>query len=69
MSVPHGRWKAATFIAGLRARGVVAPFVIDCPVIAPARREAEAAGRSARSVIAPRSVQIPARSGCRLAGM
>jgi hypothetical protein len=41
MSVPRGRWKAATFIAG----------------------------RSARSVIAPRSVQIPARSGCRLAGM
>jgi hypothetical protein len=49
MSVPHGRWKAATFIAGLRARGVVAPFVIDCPV-SPQRgaRPRPPAGRPAR---------------------
>ena len=32
MSVPHGHWKTTTFIAGLRNRGIIAPFVIDCPV-------------------------------------
>lgn len=32
MSVPHGHWKTTTFIAGLRNSGIVAPFVIDCPV-------------------------------------
>ena len=32
MSVPHGHWKTTTFIAGLRTSGIVAPFVIDCPV-------------------------------------
>jgi len=32
MSVPHGHWKTTTVIAGLRATGIVAPFVIDCPV-------------------------------------
>ena len=32
MSVPHGHWKTTTFIAGLRRSGLVAPFVIDCPV-------------------------------------
>lgn len=32
MSVPHGHWKTATFIAGLRNSGIVAPFAIDCPV-------------------------------------
>ena len=32
MSVPHGHWKTTTFIAGLRNTGMVAPFVIDCPV-------------------------------------
>jgi transposase len=32
MSVPHGHWKTATFIAGLRNSGIVAPFVIDRPV-------------------------------------
>jgi DDE superfamily endonuclease len=32
MSVPHGHWKTATFIPGLRNTGVVAPFVIDRPV-------------------------------------
>ena len=32
MSVPHGHWKTTTFIAGLRRSGMVAPFVIDCPV-------------------------------------
>ena len=32
MSVPHGHWKTTTVIAGLRNSGIVAPFVIDCPV-------------------------------------
>jgi transposase len=32
MSVPHGHWKTTTFIAGLRRSGIIAPFVIDCPV-------------------------------------
>ena len=32
MGVPHGHWKTTTFIAGLRNSGIVAPFVIDCPV-------------------------------------
>jgi transposase len=32
MSLPHGHWKTTTFIAGLRNSGIVAPFVIDCPV-------------------------------------
>ena len=29
MSVPHGHWKTTTFIAGLRNRGIIAPFVIE----------------------------------------
>ena len=28
-TVPHGHWKTSTFIAGLRAGGVVAPMVFD----------------------------------------
>jgi len=32
MSVPHGHWKTTTFVAGLRATGMVAPFVIDGPI-------------------------------------
>jgi transposase len=32
MSVPHGHWKTTIFIAGLRNTGMVAPFVIGCPV-------------------------------------
>lgn len=30
--VPHGHWKTMTFLAGLRHDGIVAPFVIDCPM-------------------------------------
>ena len=30
--VPHGHWKTITFIAGLRRRGMVAPFVLDGPM-------------------------------------
>ena len=31
-AIPHGHWKTATFVAGLRACGMVAPFVIDGPI-------------------------------------
>jgi len=27
--VPHGHWKTITFVAGLRYRAIVAPFVLD----------------------------------------
>ena len=27
--MPHGHWKTTTFVAGLRASGLVAPFVLD----------------------------------------
>src|SRR6478735_12443074 len=30
--VPHGHWKTITFIAGLRRRAMVAPFVLDGPM-------------------------------------
>jgi len=30
--IPHGHWKTTTVIAGLRCDGLVAPFVIDCPI-------------------------------------
>ena len=30
--VPHGHWKTLTFLAGLRADGVVAPCVFDGPI-------------------------------------
>jgi transposase len=30
--VPHGHWKTITFIAGLRYRAMVAPFVLDGPM-------------------------------------
>ena len=32
VGVPHGHWKTTTFIAGLRASGLVAPFVLDGPI-------------------------------------
>lgn len=28
-AVPHGHWKTSTFVAGLRADGIVAPLVLD----------------------------------------
>jgi transposase len=30
--VPWGHWKTVTLVAGLRQDGLVAPFVIDCPM-------------------------------------
>lgn len=32
VSVPHGHWKTTMVIAGLCDSGIVATFVIDCPV-------------------------------------
>ena len=34
--VPHGHWKTITFVAGLRHRRMVAPFVLDGPMNATA---------------------------------
>ena len=34
--VPHGPWRTTTFVAGLRARGIVAPLVLDGPMTGPA---------------------------------
>ena len=30
--VPHGHWKTITFVAGLRHRAMIAPFVLDGPM-------------------------------------
>jgi transposase len=30
--MPYGHWKTTTFVAGLRLKGMVAPFVIDGPI-------------------------------------
>ncbi|PJN93259.1 hypothetical protein CNY89_22255, partial [Amaricoccus sp. HAR-UPW-R2A-40] len=35
MAVPHGHWKTTTLVAGLGARGVVAPWVLDGPLDRP----------------------------------
>jgi transposase len=32
MAVPHGHWKTTTLVAGLGARGAVAPWVLDGPI-------------------------------------
>ena len=37
-AVPHGHWRATTFVAGLRQSGVVAPLVLDGPMTGPAFR-------------------------------
>lgn len=29
---PHGHWKTTTFVAGLTAAGIIAPFVVDGPM-------------------------------------
>ena len=34
-AAPHGHWKTTTFVAGLTANGIVAPFVIDGPMDGP----------------------------------
>ena len=31
-AAPHGHWRTSTFLAGLRATGIVAPFVLDGPM-------------------------------------
>ena len=35
---PAGHWKPTTFVAGLRAREIVAPFVVDGPMTGEAFR-------------------------------
>ena len=37
-TAPHGHWRTTTFVAGLRASGIVAPFVLDGPMTGPAFR-------------------------------
>jgi transposase len=37
-AAPWGHWKTSTFVAGLRADGVIAPFVISGPMDGPAFR-------------------------------
>jgi transposase len=32
VGVPHGHWKTTTLVAGLRSRGIAAPFVLDGPI-------------------------------------
>ena len=31
-AAPYGHWKTTTFVAGLRASGIIAPFVLDGPM-------------------------------------
>ena len=35
-AVPHGHWHTTTFLCGLRADGLVAPFVLDGAISGPA---------------------------------
>jgi transposase len=37
-AVPHGHWKTTTVVAGLKASGVIAPFVLDGPMTGEAFR-------------------------------
>jgi transposase len=32
IGIPHGHWKTTTFVAGLAATGMIAPFVLDGPI-------------------------------------
>ena len=31
-AAPHGHWRTTTFLAGLRASGIIVPFVLDGPI-------------------------------------
>ena len=37
-TAPHGHWRTTTFVAGLRASGIIAPFVLDGPMTGEAFR-------------------------------
>jgi transposase len=37
-AAPHGHWGTTTFVAGLRASGIIAPFVLDGPMTGEAFR-------------------------------
>src|SRR3712207_9412625 len=64
-AVPAGHWKTTTFVAGLRASGIIAPLVLDGPMtgavfrasveqmLAPAREPGDVV---ARDTLAPHKV-------------
>ena len=64
-AVPHGHWRATTFVAGLRQSGIVAPLVLDGPMTGSAFRayvdQFRSAGARARRCRGPR----PSRGGTR----
>ena len=37
-AAPHGHWRTTTFVAGLRASGIIAPLVLDGPMTGEAFR-------------------------------
>ena len=37
-AAPHGPWRTTTFVAGVRASGIIAPFVLDGPMTGDAFR-------------------------------
>jgi transposase len=37
-AAPAGHWRTTTFVAGLRASGIIAPFVLDGPMTGPVFR-------------------------------
>ena len=37
-AVPAGHWRTTTFVAGLRASGIIAPFALDGPMTGPVFR-------------------------------
>src|SRR5881275_3493880 len=37
-AAPHGHWRTTTVVAGLRASGIIAPFVLDGPMTGEAFR-------------------------------
>ncbi len=37
-AAPHGHWRTTTFVAGLRATGIIAPLVLDGPMTGEAFR-------------------------------
>ena len=37
-AAPHGHWRTTTFVAGLRASGIMAPLILDGPMSGPVFR-------------------------------
>ena len=67
-AAPYGPWKTTTFVAGLRASGIIAPFVLDGPMNGEAFRVyveqvlAPVSSRT-RSAPGPCSAATPASGG------